>query len=194
MSRPLDDSKRQRIVDAAVDCFAADGYTQSAIKTIAQRAGLAPGSVYTYFNDKEQLFEACVDAVWVRFFGQMEQIMTGQDALDLKLSRLIDHAMALIAQVAPLVRAMYGHSAMLGLIRLRLQQFEALFMEWLARSGYGQRPGDVAADHTRALLKILVAGALFNLGTVEPEQLDAEIAEQSACFHRMIQQGRVHEA
>lgn len=46
---------RQRILDAAADCFEALGYDETTTAEIARRAGIAVGSVYDYFRDKRAI-------------------------------------------------------------------------------------------------------------------------------------------
>lgn len=49
---------RSRILQAALDEFSEKGYHASTIDSIAERAGIAKGTVYRYFNTKEGLFNA----------------------------------------------------------------------------------------------------------------------------------------
>lgn len=53
----LPEEKRARVVDAAIDEFAAYPYHQARITTIADQAGIAKGSFYQYFEDKKDLFK-----------------------------------------------------------------------------------------------------------------------------------------
>lgn len=48
------------ILDAAAEEFGSSGYHEAAIARIAQRAGVAIGSFYTYFDSKEAVFRALV--------------------------------------------------------------------------------------------------------------------------------------
>ncbi|MES2001279.1 MAG: TetR/AcrR family transcriptional regulator [Pseudomonadota bacterium] len=50
----------RKILDAARDEFAEKGFADSAIVTITQRAGVALGTFYTYFDSKESVFQALV--------------------------------------------------------------------------------------------------------------------------------------
>lgn len=45
---------------AALDVFVERGYTAARLDDIAHRAGVSKGTVYLYFKDKEELFEAVV--------------------------------------------------------------------------------------------------------------------------------------
>jgi AcrR family transcriptional regulator len=55
------DRTRQRLLEIAVQRFAADGYRRTSVSDIARDAGLSPASTYAYFRNKEALFEAAVD-------------------------------------------------------------------------------------------------------------------------------------
>jgi AcrR family transcriptional regulator len=54
---------RDRIVAAAVELFAARGYANVTVGDVAAKAGTAKGNLYRYFESKEALFAAGVDAV-----------------------------------------------------------------------------------------------------------------------------------
>src|SRR5688500_15293669 len=48
-------SKRERILRAAVDVFAEYGYFNAKVAQIAKSAGVADGTIYLYFDGKEDL-------------------------------------------------------------------------------------------------------------------------------------------
>ena len=53
--RPLVDDKRRRILDAALHVFAAHGYDGTSVPEVADKAGVATGTLYHYFEDKAAL-------------------------------------------------------------------------------------------------------------------------------------------
>ena len=53
---------RRRLLDIAVQRFAADGFRRTSVSDIAREAGLTPAAAYAYFAGKEGLFQAAVDA------------------------------------------------------------------------------------------------------------------------------------
>lgn len=57
----ITDSKRDRIITTAIKQFAEQGYTATNINHIAKQAGISIGSLYSYFNSKEDLFLAMVE-------------------------------------------------------------------------------------------------------------------------------------
>lgn len=52
----LPEDKREQITDVAIDEFAENDYQNVSISRLVARAGIAKGSFYQYFEDKEDLF------------------------------------------------------------------------------------------------------------------------------------------
>ena len=49
------DSKRQRLIDAALRCLATGGYQSASVRTITKAAGVTPGLLRYYFEEKSSL-------------------------------------------------------------------------------------------------------------------------------------------
>ncbi|MCF7807081.1 MAG: TetR/AcrR family transcriptional regulator [Candidatus Marinimicrobia bacterium] len=58
-----DPTKPEAIIRAAIHVFARDGVERGKIADIAKEANIGKGTVYEYFNSKEQIFHAIVDTV-----------------------------------------------------------------------------------------------------------------------------------
>ncbi|MFZ5692253.1 MAG: TetR/AcrR family transcriptional regulator [Pseudomonadota bacterium] len=56
--RRKSESTRQRIIDAAYECFWRAGYTRTSIDTVAKRADLTKRTLYGYFRSKDDLLAA----------------------------------------------------------------------------------------------------------------------------------------
>jgi len=54
------EARRQAILDAALSVFAERGFEAARLDDVAGRAGVAKGTLYLYFRDKEALFEELV--------------------------------------------------------------------------------------------------------------------------------------
>jgi AcrR family transcriptional regulator len=52
------EATRQRIIDAAYECFWRAGYTRTSLDTITERAGLTKRTLYGYFRSKDDLLAA----------------------------------------------------------------------------------------------------------------------------------------
>ncbi|MFT5685924.1 MAG: TetR/AcrR family fatty acid metabolism transcriptional regulator [Myxococcota bacterium] len=75
--RPRSD-KRARIVDAAIEVFAAKGFHSARISDIARLAGVADGTIYLYFRNKEDLllsiFEEKMELLIVELRGALDGV------------------------------------------------------------------------------------------------------------------------
>ena len=71
--------RRQAILKAALAVFAAHGFEAARLDDVAARAGVAKGTVYLYFRDKEALFEALVRNAVSPLLEQMSKVAAAPD-------------------------------------------------------------------------------------------------------------------
>ena len=64
--------RRAAIVEAALDEFIARGFTATRLDDVAKRAGVAKGTIYLHFKDKESMFEELVRTVIVPMVGRLQ--------------------------------------------------------------------------------------------------------------------------
>jgi TetR/AcrR family fatty acid metabolism transcriptional regulator len=65
--------KYQRILDAAVEVIAERGYFNSPVSAIAARAGVADGTIYLYFKNKDEVLRTAIDQTYGRFHERLEE-------------------------------------------------------------------------------------------------------------------------
>jgi AcrR family transcriptional regulator len=77
--RPRHDARAQRrgerreaILAAALEEFAARGFAAARLDDVARRAGVAKGTIYLYFRDKESLFQELVRTMLSPLVGTIE--------------------------------------------------------------------------------------------------------------------------
>lgn len=57
------ESKRRKILDSAVECFATSGYHAVTISNLAAHAGISKGLMYNYFSSKDELLKAIFNEI-----------------------------------------------------------------------------------------------------------------------------------
>ena len=72
-------NKRALITDAAVDVFAERGFHQARISDIARRAGVADGTIYLYFKNKEDLLLSIFEEKMDFMLDGLEKALDGID-------------------------------------------------------------------------------------------------------------------
>src|ERR1700687_2441995 len=63
--------RREAIIEAALDEFISRGFTATRIDDIASRAGVAKGTIYLHFKDKESMFEELIRTALVPLIGRL---------------------------------------------------------------------------------------------------------------------------
>ena len=74
------EQRREAILAAAFEVFAAHGFEAARIDEVARRAGIAKGTIYLYFRDKERLFQAVVRNLIPRRFDVLVRSLPGSPA------------------------------------------------------------------------------------------------------------------
>jgi AcrR family transcriptional regulator len=67
------EARRRQIMDAAIVCFARDGFHRATMQDVCAEAQLSPGAVYRYFSGKDAIVKAIADERHRRERGFMER-------------------------------------------------------------------------------------------------------------------------
>jgi TetR/AcrR family fatty acid metabolism transcriptional regulator len=89
--RNKEGNKEADILEAAIKVFAKSGYHNSRINQIAKEAGIASGSVYLYYKNKEEVLASIFKKVWEQLYNEISRICERKDLTSIdKLEYLID--------------------------------------------------------------------------------------------------------
>src|SRR5262245_61281885 len=67
-------ARRSAILDAALDEFSARGFAAARLDDVAKRAGVAKGTIYLHFADKESLFQELIRFKMGPVVGTLESV------------------------------------------------------------------------------------------------------------------------
>jgi AcrR family transcriptional regulator len=73
------EARRQAILDSALAEFAERGFAAARLDDVALRAGVAKGTLYLYFEDKEALFEELIRSAVAPLLDQFSRIAAAPD-------------------------------------------------------------------------------------------------------------------
>lgn len=77
--RRKDDTLRDTLVALARELAEREGIGGVNIRALAQRAGVAAGTVYNYFSGKEEILLALTEEYWEEALEEMEEAITAPD-------------------------------------------------------------------------------------------------------------------
>ncbi|CAH1190217.1 HTH-type transcriptional regulator BetI [Paenibacillus auburnensis] len=83
--------KHTAILDAAYELFGSEGFYETKMSEVAERAGIAKGTVYLYFKSKEELFMAVTRRDCEDFLQRLEELLQACSTLADKLSAIAGH-------------------------------------------------------------------------------------------------------
>ena len=73
MAEKNQENKRIRILEAAVKVFAKNGFHNSKVSVIAKEAGVADGTIYLYFKNKDDILISLFEESLNRLIDNMEE-------------------------------------------------------------------------------------------------------------------------
>ena len=97
MLKPLTKAQTEKIIRMASEEFANNGYAHASISSIAKRSGVSVGVIYKYYEDKKDLFNACV----VKSLEALDEVFESVQDTDLSMMEAVDR---LIRQVQKFAR------------------------------------------------------------------------------------------
>jgi AcrR family transcriptional regulator len=83
-------ARRTAILEAALDEFSARGFAGTRLDDVAQRAGVAKGTIYLHFKDKEALFQELVRTMLGPLVAGLEQLRASDLPIRTVLERFAD--------------------------------------------------------------------------------------------------------
>ncbi len=145
--------RRAQIIEAALACFMRKGYTNTTMDDIVAECGLSKGTLYWYFNSKDDLFTAALRSVFQAF---------GEDAL----LEVAQHE-----TVTEQLRA--GARLMVDLCRTGEGLF-GLFVEFWSQSDRREEAGQYWADMLMQYAGMIATIAEEGVHSGEFKPVDAE--------------------
>ena len=87
---PRGAGRREAILAAALEEFAVGGFAATRLDDVARRAGVAKGTIYLYFRDKETLFQELLRSMFNPLVGALETLSVDDLSAREIAQRLLD--------------------------------------------------------------------------------------------------------
>src|SRR6185437_6238579 len=100
--------KYKQIIEAAVVVIAENGYHQAQVSKIAKQAGVADGTIYLYFENKEDILISVFREKMGMFVEKIQEVIAGKNKAAEKLLVMVenhyqilsdDHHLAIVTQL-----------------------------------------------------------------------------------------------
>jgi AcrR family transcriptional regulator len=171
---------RQRILDAAAQCFAASGFSKTTVEAIAAGASVSKALVYHHFRAKEAIFEELLERTlseWARVGHIDEHRVAGGSMVD-ALAGMVRASLA-YARSNPLVRSLYQFDPLVvrfvgssATVRRHADEGRARMVDAIERGvAAGELRRDLDPARVADVARMLIMAMIDHL--LNPEWLDA---------------------
>ncbi len=94
MARQRDEHKREQIIETAIKLFSQQGFHATSIQDIVAASGLSVGTIYLYFANKEEIFDAIfesgLEAFAVDLFSNVDPHQSNEEIAEVFVSTILD--------------------------------------------------------------------------------------------------------
>ena len=123
-------ARRTQILDAAITVFSEKGFHRATIKEIARVAGIADGTIYTYFASKDEILLAVLDRLNETTERKQHFVLESEQDLKAFFRTYLQQRMALLWPNAEVFRAVLPELLVNG--ELRRQYYEQVLAPTIA--------------------------------------------------------------
>ena len=157
--------RRESIIQAAIEVFSKKDFKTASISEIAQKAGVADGTIYQYFRNKEDLFSSIPIEKTNEFRSQLELHLEGISGAFNKLRKFVWYFLYFLK-----TNPAYGRILMLEM-RVSKSFVKTETYDFLKQSvssvldiiAEGQKEGVIRTDVGVYLLRHLILGTLEHM-------------------------------
>jgi TetR/AcrR family fatty acid metabolism transcriptional regulator len=186
-------AKRDRILQAAVKIFSQKGFFNSKVSDIAQSAGVADGTIYLYFKNKDDLLISLFEEKMAEVVADVRaRIAAGDDALS-RLRIFIENHMGLLLREAGLIEVLQvelrqSNKFMKDYVPVKFLEYLDVISEILE---LGKREGTFRQDLNVTVARRAVFGALdeMALAYVLSRKRKYDPAEAASEIYRIFAEG-----
>ena len=111
MPRKSGDERRQHVIDAAIETFAAEGYHGASTTMIARRAGISQPYIYALFENKHDLFLAAYREVAERIRTRLLAAAEGEHGPEDRLRAMGEAYLGMIGNSAEVLCQLQAYGA-----------------------------------------------------------------------------------
>ncbi len=154
--------KYRRILDAAGRVFSRRGFYQSTVSEIARTAGVADGTIYLYFKNKDDILVQFFHFKTRQVFSRFRAEVSGGDGAVDKLKRLIRHHLAAFQADRDMAIVYQAETRRYSrLVEDQIREMAGMYFDLLAEIvEQGQQEGVIRKDLYLGLVKRFLLGAV----------------------------------
>lgn len=187
-----DKPKYKQIIDAAIIVIAENGYHQSQVSKIAKQAGVADGTIYLYFKNKEDILISVFEEKMEMFADNLNGIVKEDITASMKLFKMIENHFIVLASNHHLATVTQLELRQSNLaLRLKINAILKTYLMWLdAILKEGIENGEFDQSIDIRLARQMVFGTIDETTTSwVMNEYKYDLVELTGKVHRLLLKG-----
>jgi AcrR family transcriptional regulator len=103
----VSETRKDQILDAATDVFAEKGFNGTRMDDIVQKSGLSKGTLYWYFNSKDEIIVNILERMFSREFEELENLVDSEETATERLLFFTERAIEDVRRMLRLMPLAY---------------------------------------------------------------------------------------
>lgn len=108
VTRKDHETRKQEMVDAALELAAEEGVQRTSTQAIAKRVGIAHATVFRHFPNRSALFQSALQWIARGLFAAMGPLLEGSGPADWRLRKLIERQLGFIGRHRGIPRLLFS--------------------------------------------------------------------------------------
>ncbi|OQX95400.1 TetR family transcriptional regulator [candidate division KSB1 bacterium 4572_119] len=167
IERKIENNKRARILKAATQVFAQNGFYNSKISQIAKLANVADGTIYLYFKNKDDILISLFEDEMNKIIKSVKDQINQVQGVENKLRKFIEKHLSLIGENREMAEVIQielrqSHKFMKGYSGTKFSDYLNIISGIITQ---GQKDGEVREDIVPGVAKRILFGALDELSS-----------------------------
>lgn len=162
-----DKPKYKQIIDAAIIVIAENGYHHAQVSKIAKQAGVADGTIYLYFENKEDILISVFSEIITGFVESLQNIIEKEASISQRFFEIIDNHFKLLAanrHIATVTQIEIRQST--GELRAKINPILKEYLNLLERIlSEGVTSGELSPNLDIRLARQMIFGVLDGIST-----------------------------
>jgi AcrR family transcriptional regulator len=162
MARQKDETKRTAILNAAKSLFAKKGFNATSISDLRRESGFSTGTIYTYFNSKEDIVSAIIEEGWDEMVAYVRPILQSDTPVSKRAEYLAYEIIPQVIRDEDLIHILLTEALDVSGLSEKLSRLLELVLQM------GQQPVELSREDRRQMQTSIT---IYFLGILEAVRL-----------------------
>lgn len=137
MARLRDAQKRRAILETSKMLFSQKGFFNASISDIVHETGFPVGTIYTYFQSKEEIIQVIVEEGWHEFRETLQKALAAHTDPEKRLSVVMDEFLPALLEDVDFINILLSEAIQYTRIEKKIEELTTIIASIIPNAGSG---------------------------------------------------------